>query len=81
MRAKESNDNISLELSKEEALVFLDWLFRFNENENDNSSLFEDQAEERIFWDIEATLEKVITATLESNYSEILSKARKKVRD
>lgn len=79
MESKQNSDKILLELNKEEALVLFDWLVRFNEGENAN--LFKDQAEERVLWDMEASLEKVTSETFNANYSEILSKAREKVRD
>lgn len=79
MESKKENSGISLNLSNEEALVLLNWVFRFNDGEND--SFFEDQAEERVLWDIEAVLEKVITEIFDGDYTELLAKAREKVRD
>ena len=43
--------------------------------------LFQDQAEQRVLWDMEAEFEKVVSATFDDNYQEILSKARQKIRD
>ena len=43
-----------MELSHDEALVLIDWLFRFNAAEN---NAFEDQAEQRVLWDLECRLE------------------------
>lgn len=71
--------NILVELSNDEALVLLNWLSRFNEIENSN--LFEDQSEERILWDLESVLEKVVTTTFKADYKETLSSAREKLRD
>lgn len=68
-----------LELTNDEAIILLDWLSRFNEKENQDS--FKDQAEERVLWDMEASLEKIINETFDVNYVELLSKAREKVRD
>lgn len=79
MEAIKDNDKILLQLSDDEALVLLNWLFRFNESGND--TFFEDQAEQRVLWDMEAVLEKVVSAALDNNYQEILSKARQKIRD
>lgn len=72
-------EKIILELSNEEALVFFDWLVRFNENED--MTTIEDQAEERVLFDLESTLEKSLSKVLSSNYNEILAIAREKVRD
>lgn len=79
MESIQKNDKVLLELTNEEAVVLLDWLSRFNEGER--SDLFQDQAEERVLWDMEASLEQVISETFNDNYTEILSKAREKVRD
>ncbi len=75
---KESKD-VLIKFSNSEAIVLLEWLTKLNENEN--ASLFQDQAEERIVFDLEALLEKVISETFEGNYNEILYEARQKVRD
>lgn len=79
MESRQKKDKVILELTKEEAIVLFDWIYRLNEKEK--PELFEDQAEERVLWDIEASIEEVISETFESNYAEILSKAREKVRD
>jgi len=73
-----SNNKVALELSQDEALVFLEWLSRFNRLEG---AEFEDQAEQRVLWDIEAMLESVLVGPLDPNYDELLACARKAVRD
>lgn len=79
MKANNENKNIAITFSEEEALVLLEWLHNFNEEEH--PTLFQDQAEERILFDLEAELERVVSATFDNNYQEILSKARQKIRD
>lgn len=79
MESIQKDDKVLLELTKEEAVVLLDWLSRFNQGER--LDLFQDQAEERVLWDMEASLEQVISETFNDNYTELLSKAREKVRD
>lgn len=79
MKANNENKNIAITFSEEEALVLLEWLHNFNEEERPN--LFQDQAEQRVLWDMEAELEKVVSVTFDSNYQEVLSKARQKIRD
>ncbi len=73
-----SHEKINLELSLEQALVFFDWLCRFNKIENNK---FNDQAEQRILWDIEAMLESILAEPLVSDYDVLLTVARSKVRD
>ncbi len=79
MKANNENKNIAITFSEEEALVLLEWLHNFNEEER--PTLFQDQAEQRVLWDMEAELERVVSATFDNNYQEILSKARQKIRD
>lgn len=79
MESIQKDNSVFLELKKEEAIVLLDWLSRFNSG--GKPDLFQDQAEERVLWDMETSLEQVISETFNSNYNEILSKAREKVRD
>jgi hypothetical protein len=79
MESIKENNNIILSLSNDEALVLLDWLTRFNEKEH--TLLFEDQAEERILFDLEAILEESVSESFDDNYKSILLKAREKLRD
>ena len=69
---------ICLKLTSEEALVLFDWISRFNE---DDKNVFQDQAEQRVLWDIEAILEKQLAEPLDENYNKLLKSARDKVRD
>lgn len=69
---------VNLELSREEAIVFFEWLARFNKADD---ARFEDQAEQRVLWDIEAMLETTLVEPFESNYGEFLARARAAVRD
>jgi hypothetical protein len=69
---------VKLELTNDEALVLYDWLARFNQRD---SADFADQAEERVLFDLEAMLEKTLVAPLQSNYAELLARARATVRD
>ena len=79
MKAKNESKEIVIKFSEEEALVLLAWLHTFNEVEH--PTLFQDQAEERILFDLETELETVVSATFSFNYQELLLKARAKIRD
>jgi hypothetical protein len=72
------SDSVSLELSREEALVLFEWLSRFNKLEQRG---FEHQAEQRVLWNIEAMLESNLAEPFDPGYGEILAQARAKVRD
>lgn len=72
------SNNIRIELNEKEALVLFDWLTRFNERENNT---YEDQAEERVLWNLEALLEKCLSGPFSDNYQKLLSEARTAIRD
>lgn len=44
---------VTISLSNDEALVLFEWLSSFNQGHHD----FEDQAEQRVLWDLEGMLE------------------------
>lgn len=79
MIANSDNKNITLEFSEEEAFVLLEWLARFNSTER--SDLFQDQAEQRVLWDLEAELERFVLGPFLDDYEELLAKAREQIRD
>jgi hypothetical protein len=64
---------VSLELSREQALVFFEWLSTFNAMEGRH---FKDQAEERVLFDLEALLEKALITPLHADYAQQLAHAR-----
>jgi hypothetical protein len=70
--------NVKIELTGDAALVLYDWLTRFNQGTDTD---FADQAEERVLFDLEAILEKVLVAPLQSDYPALLAQARSNVRD
>ncbi len=72
-------DELSITLTKDEALVLFDFLARFNET--DHADIFEDQAEQKSLWIIEGQLEKQLTEPFLPNYKEIINEARNKIRD
>ena len=74
----ESNE-ITIKLTKDEALVFFEFLSRFNED--DNKEIFQDQAEEKTLWIIEGQLEKILVEPFMPNYQDIIQEARSRIRD
>jgi hypothetical protein len=74
-----NKETINIELSKDEAIVFFEFLGRFNNLEK--NSAFEDQSEQRVLWDIECILEKKLSEPFRKDYSERVKVARENVRD
>jgi len=77
MGTNESEDQVTLVLSADEALVLFEWLSRFNAGEHE----FADQAEQRILWDLESMLESRLVAPFKPDYNALVSAARERVRD
>ena len=79
-----SKDKVVIELSEDEALVLDSWLSRFNSQELEDGHVrieLEDQAEQRVLWDIECMLERQLAAPLAADYLDQLAAARATVRD
>lgn len=72
------SEEISISLSRDQALVLFEWLARPGAGEQ--PAAFEDQAEQRVLWDLEA-LEKHLAEPFKSDYRERLAAARGRVRD
>ncbi len=70
-------ENIELPLTPDEALVLFAWLGRFNNSDHE----FEDQAEQRVLWNLEAMLESELVEPFRSDYLELVAAARGRVRD
>jgi hypothetical protein len=70
---------VSINLSNDEAIVLLEWLTKFNQQEH--SSSFEDPAEKRVLFDLETNIENQVSDTFKKDYNNILSKARERIRD
>ncbi|MCO5258495.1 MAG: hypothetical protein M9926_17235 [Lentimicrobium sp.] len=71
--------NISLTLTKDEALVLFDFLGRFNQT--DHKDIFEDQSEQKTLWILEGQLEKQLVEPFKPGYNDIIKEARNKIRD
>ena len=73
-----NEDLVRIELTGDEALVLFDFLERFSES---NKLELEDQAEQRVLWDLTCILERELAQPFAANYVELLSQARDRVRD
>lgn len=72
-------DDIAIQLSRDQALVLFEWLARTGAA--DQPAAFEDQAEQRVLWDLEASLESVLTEPLREDYRQLVATARARLRD
>ena len=72
------SEDVVLRLTKQEALVFFELLSRFSETKKLG---IEDQAEERVLWNLCCDLEKKITQPFSSGYATKLAAARRSLRD
>lgn len=73
------NNKVNIDLSKDQDVVLLEFLARLNQKEL--KELFEDQAEQRVLWDLEASLEKQLLEPFGKDYSSIVTTAREAVKD
>jgi hypothetical protein len=64
---------VTLELTDDEAFVLYDWLTRFHQRDMTDVA---DQAEERVLFDLEARLEKVLLALVQADYATRVAQAR-----
>lgn len=74
-----SDGTVRLLLSANEALVLFEWLHRV---EDEEAALgIQDQAEQRVLWDMSACLERILVEPFDGNYHKLVSDARAAVRD
>jgi hypothetical protein len=70
--------NLTLTLTQDEALVLYDYLQRFSTS---GSTTLEDQAEERALWNLCCLLEREMIEPFSENYAKSLESARERLRD
>jgi hypothetical protein len=74
----DSKMTVPVILSRPQALVLFEFLSRFDDQERME---LRDPAEQRVLWDILATLEKALPEPLSPDYDQKLQEARKSVCD
>ncbi len=72
---------ITLQLRYEEVVVLADMLGRWEQDGTLDSLSFHDQAEQRVLWDLAASLEPLVDDAFSADYAAVLSAARDKLRD
>ena len=73
-----NTQHVSVDLTRAEALVLFEFLARYT---NEERLEIEDQAEQRVLWDICASLEKMLAEPFATDYVDTVAKARAEVRD
>jgi hypothetical protein len=73
-----SKENIKISLTKDEALVLFEMLSRFSDTEKLS---IEHPSEERVLWNLNCVLEKILIEPFKSDYSELLQAARGRLKD
>ena len=76
MDARATEDMVSVELSPDEGLVLFEWL---STRTDKNDFPFEHVAEQRIVWDLTASLDSVLAEPFQPDYSDRLKAARGRV--
>jgi len=64
--------------SKDEAIVFFDWLSRFNDSDSSESL---DPVVQKVLWDLEAALEASLPEVLSDRYEQVVKEAQARVGD
>ncbi|WHI50175.1 hypothetical protein P3339_17235 [Microbulbifer sp. MLAF003] len=69
---------VNITLTKDEAWVLFELTRRFSDNDKLN---IEDQAEERVIWNLCCILEKALYQDSDLGYKEFISKCKDRLRD
>ena len=71
-----ANDTVTLTLSRDEALVFFEWLAGFD---SDARAPADESAERKVLWKMEGQLEKSMVEPLAPNYRQLVEDAKMRV--
>ena len=74
-------DRVVLGLTNAELVVLSDLLHRWERDGTQSRLPFEDQAEQRVIWDLTAVLEPVTDEAFSSDYGSSVARARDALRD
>lgn len=72
------SEKVKVELSKDEAIVLFEYLARMNESDALDKT-FEDKAEQRVIWNLEAITEGILVEHFRSDYKKIVEDGRKAI--
>jgi hypothetical protein len=79
--ARPSDGQVAVAFTYAEAVVLSQLLTRMESRRQWEQVPFEDQAEQRVVWDLTASFEPLIDETFSTEYGEVLERARAEVRD
>lgn len=65
---------VTLQLSGDEALVLFEWLAKLDE-----AKLVEGEAERRVLWKVEGSLERLLGEPLAKDYDDLVERARQRI--
>jgi len=71
-------DEVTINLTKDEALVLFEFLSRFSDE--DRLSI-KDQAEQRALWNLTCVFEKALSEPFSNDWPQIIEGARSRLRD
>lgn len=71
-----AQSEVEMKLSKQEALVFFEWLTTV---EAMGAAVFQHPSEEKVLWKLEGQLESILSEPFAANYTDIVAAARKSV--
>ena len=71
-------NEIQINLTKDEALVLFEFLSGFNQMRH--NAIFEDQAEQKALWTIEKQLERILAEPFRPDYLDIIKEARNRLK-
>lgn len=72
---------VTLSLRYEEIVVLADLLARWDRDGITDSLPFEDPAEQRVLWDLAASLEPLVDEAFSADYVTVVAAARATIRD
>lgn len=72
---------VTLSIPYAEVVVLSEMLDRWERDGTADSLPFEDQAEQRVLWNLTARLEPLVDEVFSANYEEVVTAARAAVRD
>ena len=65
--------DLKINLTPDEALILFEWLTRYNESAEKPDP---DEAEQRVLWNVECLLQKILVEPFDKNYDALIKQAK-----